>query len=323
MLDKRVVGFKAKVRLKQPKGTPSSIIKVLLAENPDGWVRLPEMLPTRKEMRKHLSAQGFKREDTRLIRVTQKPFPGLALFLCVGKTDDGQLDWRLATVVRQLSDPDRLNYLFGAAREKDLGVASTKTVRKVFKDAARDMFESRCRASGVPVGLFKGLRRKWMIADRINEVLHPWVQALARNADYPHHHLSEIVVLTGPDVAPFFRTRRRSNQTAQELFEEVCKTYVDRCGSDLPSQLRLPHSQRDSGLLVRRVWRKGPPPQEAESACRGRKRFPLYKPAYAAAMKSLTIGRGRMIVQPCPECQGFHLAKYRPGRDGQSAQPKV
>lgn len=322
MLDKRVVGFKAKVRLKQPKGTPSSIIKLLLAENPDGWVRLPEILPTRKKMRKHLSAQGFKREDTRLIRMTRKPFPGVALFFCVGKTDDGALDWRLATVVRQLRNPDRVNYLFGAARGKDLGVASTKTAREVFKNEAREMFESRCMAAGVPVGLFKGLRRKWMLADRINEVLHPWVH-FDRNADYPHHHLSEIVVLTGPDVAPLFRTRRRSNQTAQELFDEVCKTYAEQCGLELGPQLTVSRTLRHAGVFLRRVWRKGPPPQEAETACRGRKRFPLYKPAYAAAMKSLSIGRGRMIVQPCPECKGFHLAKYRPGRDGQSAQPKV
>jgi hypothetical protein len=331
MNDKRVVGFKAKIRLKQPKGPPSSIIKMLMAENPDGWLRLDEVAKTRKEMRKRLAAQGHVGKDVRLIRLTRKPFPGLALFLCMGKTEDGRLDWHRAVVVHELYDPERMNRpeMFGYPASGSTGAGST---RDIFKAEARERFEARCKASGVPVGLFKGLRRKWMLADRINEVLHPWVQAFDRNADYPHHHLSEIVVMRGTE--PLFRMRRRSDQTALELFQEVCKTYRERQSpspefaegsplGDLPFQLTLPRSQRDGEVFLRRVWRKGPPPKKAEDACRGRKRFPQYKPAYAAAMKSVAIGRGRMIVQPCPECQGFHLAKHRPGRDGQSAQPKV
>jgi len=321
MNDKRVVGFKAKIRLKQPKGPASSIIKKLMAENPDGWLRLDEVAKTRKEMRKRLAAQGHAGKDVRLIRLTRKPFPGLVLFLCMGKTEDGRLDWHRAVVVHELRDPERLNRpeMFGYPASGSTGAGS---IRDIFKAEAWERFEARCKAAGVPVGLFKGLRRKWVRADLANEQSSSDILP-HRNADYPHHHLSEIVVMSGPDE-PFFRTRRRSDQTASDLFREVCGAYQDRRPmSDLLFQLALPRSQRDGEVFLRRVWRKGPPPQKAEVACRGRKRFPQYKPAYAAAMKSVTLGRGRLIVQPCPECQGFHLAKHRPGRDGQSAQPKM
>jgi hypothetical protein len=197
--------------------------------------------------------------------------------------------------------------------------------------ALRELFAREVSRRHQPIGVYMRLRRRWTpVYEGPLPSLH---LPLNLTAGPPGYHLARVhchVTLAADNhLLADVVTMRRGGESNEELAargkaeaRRIAEEYRASAVSSALAATGVTQEPFPKGRLrTQWVWKKGSPPLTREAACAKRKRFTTYKAGFAAAAKTLAMGRGRMIVQPCGICGGFHLARNRGGKDGGAAAP--